>query len=113
MTGLLLNPGDTIEGQGVLLQHGHQIADVEYCLFIPTQTYFIVNPTGDLKPEYDDYIAGFILLAPQDAKTVRGTQYSLQLADGSRRNVQIERRYKEVQRKGKPQVSFAIRVPDR
>jgi hypothetical protein len=55
-----MNPGDSLEGRGVLLQHGRLIADVDYHLTIPRQTHFILVPTGGFRPDYEAHLAGVI-----------------------------------------------------
>ncbi len=106
-----MNPGDVLEGRGLLLQHGRLIAGVDYHLTIPHQTHFIINPTGGLQFDYDDHLGGFILLAPDDAEKVSvSTEYTLELASKSKKTVRIERRYKKIKRQGKARISFWVKV---
>lgn len=109
-----MNPGDTLEGRGSLLQHGRLIAhNVDYHLTIPTQTHFIANPTGNLHFDYEDYLGGFILLSPADAEQISLTEYTLELVNKSKRNIRIERRYKKIERKGEERISFWVQVVGR
>ncbi len=106
-----MNPGDTLEGHGLLLQHGRRIADIDYHLTVPTQTHFVINPTGNLRFDYDDYLGGFILLTPGDAEKISlADEYTLELAGKTRKNIRVERRYKEVQHKGEKRVSFWVKA---
>jgi len=110
MLNSLENPGDTLEGHGLLLQHGRRIASVDYHLTIPGQTHFFINPTGKLKNDYENYAGGFILLTPEDAQTVDLTVYTLELANKSKKSIRIERRYKKIKHKGQPRISFWVKV---
>jgi len=110
MADTLANPGDVLEGQGLLLQHGRLIAKVEYYLAIPTQTHFFINPTGKLKPDYTEYAGGFILLAPNDAEKIVLTEYVLELANKTKKNIRVERKYKKIIHRGQARVSFAIKI---
>lgn len=110
MSKILQNPGDVLEGSGALLEHGRLIANVEYHLTVPTRTHFLVNPTGKLRNDYADHVGGFILLAPADARQIELTAYTLELADKSKKTIRVERRYKQLKFKGKPRVSFWIKV---
>jgi hypothetical protein len=108
-----MNPGDVLEGQGQLLEHGRLIATVSYHLSIPHQTHFIINPTGRVHFDYDTYLGGFILLRTDDAEKIRlATNYTLELANKSKKTVYIERRYKKIKREGQEQVSFWVKVSD-
>ncbi len=109
MDDLLKKPGDVLEGNGNLLKHGRFIAVVDYHLAIPTQTHFIVNPTGGLHMDYQDHLGGFILLKPDDAGKIETVGYTLELADKSKKQITVERRYKEVTHKGEPRISFWIK----
>ena len=108
----LSNPGDVLEGRGTLLQHGRLIAQVDYHLTIPTQTHFLANPTGKLWTNYKEYAGGFILLTPQDAKTISLTEYTLELAGKSIEHIRVERPYKEVEYKGETRMSFWVKLID-
>jgi hypothetical protein len=110
MTDLLTNPGDVLEGSGQLLEHGRLIANVDYHLTIPRQIHFFINPPGNLRLNYENHIGGFILLIPQDAKTLSLTEYTLELANKSKRTIRVERRYRNVEYKGEPRVSFWVRM---
>ncbi len=105
-----MNPGDILEGRGLLLQHGRLIAHIDYHLTIPTQTHFVINPTGSFSLDYEDYLAGFILLASDDAEKISLTEYTLELADKSKKNILVERRYKDIEHKGEARVSFWVKV---
>ena len=105
-----MKPGDTLEGRGVLLQHGRLIADVDYHLTIPRQTHFIIVPTGSFRPDYEAHLAGFILLTPADADKISLTEYTLELADKTKKIIRVERRYKETKHKGEIRVSFWVKV---
>jgi hypothetical protein len=110
MANTLIAPGDILEGQGVLLQHGRLIANVDYHLTIPSQTHFLVNPTGHFRLDYEDYAGGFILLTPEDAKNLSLTEYTLELANKHKRTIRVERRYKQIKRKGEARVTFWVKV---
>ena len=110
MTNTLTNPGDAVEGQGVLLQHGRLIAQVDYHLAIPTQTHFFINPAGKLNLNHKDYAAGFILLAQKDAETLSLDEYTLELSDKSKKKILVERRYKTVKRRKETKISFWVKV---
>ncbi len=92
------------------MEHGRRIAYVDYHLAIPRQTHFIINPTGKLHHNYEDYLGGFILVQLPDVDKISLAQYTLELADKSKKAVQIERRYKKVKHQGQPRVSFWVRV---
>lgn len=110
MAGSLTNPGDIIEGRGLLLQHGRLIASVDYHLSIPRQTHFIINPTGNIQPDYQEHTGGFILLTPEDAETITLSEYTLELAGKSKKRIRIERRYKKLNHQGQPRVSFWVKL---
>ena len=110
MTDSLTNPGDVLEGQGLLLQHGRLITHVDYHLTIPTQTHFFLNPTGNLNLDYKNHAVGFILLTQKDAETLSLDEYTLELSDKSKRNILVKRRYKEVKRKGETKISFWVKI---
>jgi hypothetical protein len=103
-----MKPGDTLAGQGFLLQHGRLIAKVDYHLTIPPETHFVINPTGGLHVDYAMHLGGFILAAPEDVPKIQLTGYTLELADKSRKPIQVERRYKEVKQQGQRFVSFWV-----
>lgn len=105
-----MNPGDVLEGQGRLLDHGRLVAEVDYHLTIPHQTHFFMNPTGKLRADYDTHLGGFILVAPADEPKILLQAYTLELASKSKRSIQIERRYKEIKHQGKPRVSYWVKV---
>jgi|GEM_PF-1466800 len=103
------NPGDVLEGHGVLLQQGRLIASVDYHLTIPSQTHFLINPTGTFSHlDYEDHVGGFILLKPDDADTVALTGYTLELANKSKKQITVQRRYKKITHQGQPRVSFWV-----
>ncbi len=105
-----MNPGDVLEGRGRLLQHGRFVAEVDYHLTIPRDLYFIINPTGSLHLDYEDYLGGFVLVTPDDAEKIALTDYILELDDKSKKTVQVERRYKKTKHQGKNHVSFWVKV---
>jgi hypothetical protein len=105
-----MNPGDVLEGTGLLLQHGRLIAGVDYHLTIPHQTHFVINPTGSFKLDYEDHLGGFVLVKPEDAEKIAMTEYTLELASKSRKTIRVERRYKQIDHKGKERVSFWVKV---
>ncbi|MCP4715691.1 MAG: hypothetical protein GY868_11285, partial [Deltaproteobacteria bacterium] len=84
-------PGDILEGRGLLLQHGRLIANTNYHLTIPTGTHFFINPTGSFSLDYEDCLAGFILVAPAEVEKISLTEYTLELADKSKKNILVER----------------------
>ena len=106
----LENPGDVLEGQGTLLLHGRLVANVDYFLTIPSQIHFLINPTGQLKPDYEAYAGGFILLEPEDADALSLSEYTLELANKRKKTVRVERRYSKVKRKGEKRISFWVKV---
>ena len=110
MANSLENPGDVLEGQGQLLHHGQLVARIDYLLTIPTQIHFLINPTGKLNTNYEDYAGGFILLRPEDADTLALDKYTLELADKRKTTVRVERRYAEVKHKAGPRISFWVKV---
>lgn len=105
-----MNPGDTLEGQGLLLQQGRLIARIDYHLTIPTQTHFVINPTGNFRFDYDDYLGGFILLQPDDAEKIALAEYTIELASKTKKHIRIERRYKEITHKGEKRISFWVKA---
>ncbi len=105
-----MNPGDVIEGRGRLLQRGRFVVEVDYHLTIPRDLYFIINPTGSLHLDYEDYLGGFVLVTPDDAEKIALTDYILELDDKSKKTVQVERRYKKTKHQGKNHVSFWVKV---
>ena len=112
MDNTLINPGDVLEGQGLLLQRGRLIAKVDYHLTIPGQTHFFINPTGKIRPDYEAHAGGFILLAPEDAEKFSLTDYTLELANKSKKTIRVERRYKKIKHKNQSRVSFWVKVVD-
>jgi hypothetical protein len=105
-----MNPGDVLEGRGQLLQHGRFVANVDYHLTIPRAIYFVINPTGNFRLDYDDYLGGFILLSPDDAARITLTDYTLTLADQCKRTIRLERRYKLTKHRGQARVSYWVKV---
>ncbi len=110
MSDPFANPGDVLEGQGVLLQHGRRIADIHYHLTIPNQTHFIINPAAKFKINYADYATGFILVSPANAPQLKLAAYTLELSDKSKKHIQIERRYKKIKRENETFISFGINI---
>lgn len=108
MKGQLANPGDAVEGSGFLLQHGRLVTRVHYHLSIPTQTHFLVNSPGRVSADYADFAGGFVLVPASEAATLPLGEYTLELIDKSRRQVNVERRYKPVKHQGHPHVSFWV-----
>ena len=113
MTGQLTNPGDSLEGAGLLLQQGRIVARVHYHLSIPTQTHFLVNPSGGLKPEYASHAGGFVLVASTEAESLKSGEYILELVDKGKKTIHVERRYKALKYGGRPCVSFWVKVRSR
>ncbi len=105
-----MNPGDVFEGHGQLWQQGRLIAPVYYHLSIPRETHFILNPTGTLQLDYEAHLAGFILLTPTDAAKISLTEYTLELADQTRKAIRVERRYKQTKHKSELRLSFWVKV---
>jgi len=106
-----MNPGDTLKGQGQLLQHGQLIVTIDYHLTIPSSTHFVINPTGKLNFNFDDYLAGFVLVEPDAADKIEpGTEYTLELHNKAKLPVQIDRRYKQIEHQGQPRISFWVTV---
>lgn len=105
-----MNPGDTLTGRGLLLQHGRLVTEIDYHLTIPQQSHFFMNPTGKLRFDYDAYLGGFILVKPEAAAKVVLTEYTLELANRHRRQIRVERRYKQIDHQGQPRISFWVRV---
>jgi TPP-dependent indolepyruvate ferredoxin oxidoreductase alpha subunit len=106
-----MNPGDTLKGQGQLLQHGRLIVVADYHLTIPSSTHFAINPIGKLKFNVDDHMAGFILIEPRAAEEISSaTDYTLELSDKAKLPIRIERRYKQVKHQGQARISFWVTV---
>ena len=105
-----MNPGDVFEGRGLLLQHGRLVAEVHYHLTIPRNLYFLLNPTGRLHLDYEEYLGGFILVAADDADRIALGEYTLELSDKRKRTIQVERRYKKRNVQGTDQISFWVKV---
>ena len=101
-------PGDFLEGTGILLQHGRVITQVDYHLAVPTLTHFLVNRPGELFTDYADYVGGFILVRPEDAGKLDMVDYTLELAEKNRITVTLVRPYKKIERAGESWVSFWI-----
>lgn len=110
MTGHFENPGDILEGSGLLLKQGRLIAPVECHLSIPSQTHFLINPTGNFRTDYREYAAGFVLVLPEHAKNVTLGNYTLELADKRKIKIQIERTYKNTQHQGQEYCSFWVKI---
>ncbi|GAB4414713.1 MAG: hypothetical protein Fur0044_09570 [Anaerolineae bacterium] len=105
-----MNPGDTLAGHGLLLQQGRLIANVDYHLAIPRQTHFVIVPSDGLSGDYGAYLGGFILLTPADAAKIALAEYTLELADKTKKLIRIERRYKEINHRGEKRVSFWVKA---
>jgi len=105
-----MNPGDVLEGHGRLLQHGRLVVEVDYHLTIPRDLYFIINPTGSLHLDYEDYLGGFVLVTPDDAEKIALIDYILEFEDKSKKTVHVERRYKKTKRQGKVRISIWVNV---
>jgi hypothetical protein len=105
-----MNPGDTLEGRGALLQQGRLVAGVDYHLTIPRPAHFMIVPPGSLRPDYETYLAGFILLTPADVAKISLAEYTLELADKTKKSIRIERRYKKIKHKGEERISFWVKV---
>lgn len=105
-----MNPGDTLEGHGVLLQQGRLVARVAYHLTVPRQTHFIIVPSGGFRHDYEAHLSGFVLLTLGDADKISLAEYTLELADKSKKTIRVERRYKAVKREGETRVSFWVKV---
>lgn len=94
----------------MLLQQGRLVAGVDYHLTIPRQTHFIIVPSEGIRPDYEAHLGGFILLAPADADKISLADYTLELADKSKKNIHVERRYKKIKHKGEVRISFWVKV---
>jgi len=105
-----MNPGDTLEGHGLLLQHGRLVAEVDYHLTIPSETHFFVNPTGRFRLDYEEHLGGFIVIRPADEEKISLREYTLELANKHKRLIRVERRYKRIKRNGKARISYWVRV---
>jgi hypothetical protein len=105
-----MNPGDIIEGSGELLQQGRWVANVDYHLTIPGEMYMIINPTGGFARDYESLLGGFIMVPLANAAAIGLNEYVLELADKRKKTIQVERRYKQVKRKGENWVSFWVKV---
>ena len=103
-------PGDFLEGTGILLQHGRAITQVDYHLAVPTLTHFLVSRPGELFTDYADYAGGFILVRPEDAGKLDMVDYTLELAEKNRISVTLVRPYKKIERAGESWVSFWIQA---
>jgi len=105
-----MNPGDVLEGRGLLLQHGRLVAEVHYHLTIPRDLYFVLNPTGKFHLDYEEYLGGFILVPLGDVEKVALDEYILELSDKSKRTIQVERRYKKSNFQGEDHISYWVKV---
>lgn len=106
-----MNPGETLKGQGQLLQHGRLIAEIDYHLTIPSSTHFVINPIGKLNFNFDDYLAGFVLVNPAEAGQLKaGAEYTLELQNKAKLPIRVDRRYKQVEHQGQARISFWITV---
>lgn len=105
-----MNPGDTMTGRGLLLQQGRLVVSVDYHLTIPHQTHFIIVPPGGFADDYEAHLGGFILLTPADAAKISLVEYTLELADKTKKNIRVERHYKEINHHGEKRVSFWVKV---
>lgn len=105
-----MKPGDVLEGRGLLRQQGRLVAQVHYHLTIPRDLHFLLNPTGRLHLDYEDYLGGFILAAPGDGEKIALEEYTLELSDRRKRTIQVERRYKKRNFQGQQQISFWVKV---
>jgi hypothetical protein len=101
-------PGDFLEGTGILLRHGRIITRVDYHLAVPTLTHFLVNRPGELFTDYGDDVGGFILVRPKDAEKLEMADYTLELAEKNRISVTLVRPYKQIERAGESWMSFWI-----
>jgi hypothetical protein len=106
----MMNPGDTLEGRGAILQHGRLVAEVDYHLTIPDDLHFFMNPTGRLHFNYEEHLGGFILVAPEDEAHLDLTEYTLELFNKHRKTIQIQRRYKKIKHKGEARISYWVKV---
>ncbi len=102
--------GDTLEGHGALLQHGRLIAEVDYHITLPTDLYFLMNPTGRLRSNQDEHLAGFILISPEDEDKIDLAEYTLELVNKHRKNIRIQRRYKRIKHKGIARISYWVQI---
>ena len=105
-----MNPGDILEGSGELLQQGRLVAKVDYHLTIPREIYLIINPSGGFERDYENFLGGFIMVPLIEAATIGLDEYILELADKRKKTIQVERRYKQVKRKGEMWVSFWVKA---
>jgi hypothetical protein len=105
-----MNPGDTLEGRGTLLQQGRLVAGVDYLLTIPRPAHFIIVPPDGLRSDYEAHLSGFILLTPTDADKISVAEYILELADKTKKSIRVERRYKKMKHKGEERISFWVKV---
>ena len=105
-----MNPGDILEGSGELLQQGRLVAKVDYHLTIPREIYLIINPTGGFARDYESHLGGFIMVPPVEAAAIGLDEYTLELADKRKKIIRVERRYKQVKRKGENWVSFWVKI---
>jgi hypothetical protein len=107
---LFMNPGDTLEGHGLLWQQGHLVAHVDYYLTIPRELYFVINPGSDFKRDYEAHLGGFIYVPLTDATSLTLDEYTLELADKTKKVIRIEHRYKQNKRRGQLWLSFWVKV---
>jgi len=105
-----MNPGDVLEGRGCLLHQGRLVAPVDYHLTIPRETHFVINPTGSFSLDYDQHLGGFILLSLNEADNISLADYTLELADKSKKTIRVERRYKKIRFNGQLRISFWVKV---
>lgn len=99
----------TLEGRGVLLEHGRLIAHVDYHLAPPSHTHLFSQATSSLKSTEPQHLSGFILL-PTAKQDLPLRAYTLELANKERLSIVVERRYKKIRHGGEARISFWVKV---
>lgn len=99
----------TLEGRGVLLEHGRLIAHVDYHLAPPTHTHLFSQAKPNLNLSEPQLLSGFILL-PTANKDLPLRAYTLELANKERLSIVVERRYKKIRHEGETRISFWVKV---
>jgi len=105
-----MNPGDFIEGRGLLWLDDNPVIAVDYHLTVPQESHFFLNPLAHLRFDADEHVGGFILIRSQDSDRIALIQYILQLSDQSKRLIQVERQYKEMKQGSQTKMAFWVKI---
>lgn len=103
-----MQAGDYRQGRGMLWRDNNPVVGVDYHLAMPQQSYFFLNPIGNLRFEGDKNLGGFILIRPQDEAKIKLTDYLLQMADQTQRKIRVDYRYRETTHQGQPRIAYWV-----